>query len=54
MAVLKQFILVPQTENQTVDFVTLDNGNYVDLLFVYKDDPQKGISNRLSERYKIK
>lgn len=43
----KQFVLVAQTENQIAGFVTLDNGNYIDFLFVHKDHQRKGIANRL-------
>lgn len=43
----KQFVLVAQSENRIVGFVTLDKGNYIDFLFVHKDYQRKGIANRL-------
>ena len=37
----KQFVLVAQINNEIVGFVTLDNGNYIDLLYVHKNHQGK-------------
>ncbi len=43
----KQFILVAQDQEKIVGFATLDNGRYVDLLYVHKDHQRQGIAQRL-------
>lgn len=43
----KQFVLVAQHDNKIVGFATLDNGNYIDFLYVHKDYQRQGIANRL-------
>lgn len=43
----KQFILVAQSANKIVGFATLDNGNYIDLLYVHKDHQRQGIAQQL-------
>lgn len=43
----KQFVLVAQIKNEIVGFVTLDNGNYIDLLYVHKNHQRKGIADSL-------
>ena len=40
----KQFIIVVQHENKIVGFATLDNGNYLDFLYVHKDYQRQGIA----------
>ncbi|PXW15291.1 putative acetyltransferase [Chryseobacterium sp. CBTAP 102] len=42
-----QYVLIAVTENQIVGFCTLDQGNYIDLLFVHKDHQSKGIASKL-------
>ncbi|MFA7445507.1 MAG: GNAT family N-acetyltransferase [Flavobacteriaceae bacterium] len=43
----KQYVLVAQYADRIVGFATLDNGNYIDLLYVHKDYQRQGIANRL-------
>lgn len=43
----KQFVLVAQQDNKIVGFATLDNGNYIDLLYVHKDHQRQGIADKL-------
>jgi putative acetyltransferase len=43
----KQFVLVIEIKNKIVGFVTLDNGNYIDLFYVHKDHQRQGIANIL-------
>ncbi|WP_443939303.1 GNAT family N-acetyltransferase [Pedobacter sp. MW01-1-1] len=43
----KQFVLVAQHADRIVGFATLDNGNYIDLLYVHKDHQRQGIAQRL-------
>lgn len=43
----KQFVLVAQIKNEIVGFATLDNGNYIDLLYVHKNHQRQGIADRL-------
>lgn len=43
----KQFVLVAQINNEIVGFVTLDNGNYIDLLYVHKNHQREGIAEGL-------
>lgn len=43
----KQLVLVAQHENLIVGFATLDNGNYLDFLYVHKDYQRKGIAQLL-------
>lgn len=45
--ITKQFVLVAQDQNKIVGFATLDNGNYIDLLYVHKDHQRQGIAQRL-------
>lgn len=42
-----QFVLVAQHDNKIVGFATLDNGNYIDFLYVHKDYQRQGIADRL-------
>jgi putative acetyltransferase len=43
----KQFVLVAQHADRIAGFATLDNGNYIDLLYVHKDYQRQGIANTL-------
>lgn len=43
----KQFVLVAQIKNDIIGFITLENGNYIDLLYVHKNHQRKGIANSL-------
>lgn len=43
----KQFVLVAQFADKIVGFATLDNGNYIDLLYVHKDHQRQGIAQQL-------
>jgi putative acetyltransferase len=45
--ITKQFILIAQDTNKIVGFATLDNGNYLDFLYVHKDHQRQGIAQRL-------
>lgn len=42
-----QYVVIALTENKIAGFCTLDQGNYIDLLFVHKDEQQKGIASIL-------
>lgn len=42
-----QYVLIAVIENKIVGFCTLDEGNYIDLLFVHKDHQHKGIASAL-------
>lgn len=42
-----QYVIIALNENKIVGFCTLDQGNYIDLLFVHKDEQQKGIASIL-------
>jgi len=44
---IKKFVLVAQQADKIVGFATLDNGNYIDLLYVHKDHQRQGIAQRL-------
>src|SRR5690625_3027429 len=43
----KQFVLVAQHDNKIIGFATLDNGIYIDFLFVHKDYQRQGVADRL-------
>lgn len=43
----KQFVLVAQHTDKIVGFTTLDNGNYIDLLYVHEDHQRQGIAQQL-------
>ncbi|MDN3691586.1 GNAT family N-acetyltransferase [Chryseobacterium tructae] len=43
----EQYILIAEIENKMVGFCTLDQGNYIDLLFVHKDYQHQGIASQL-------
>ncbi|WP_347219593.1 GNAT family N-acetyltransferase [Chryseobacterium sp.] len=42
-----QYILIAESENKMVGFCTLDQGNYIDLLFVHRDYQHQGIASLL-------
>lgn len=42
-----QYVIIALNENNIAGFCTLDQGNYIDLLFVHKDEQQKGIASIL-------
>jgi len=42
-----QYVVIALKENKIAGFCTLDQGNYIDLLFVHKDEQQKGIASIL-------
>ncbi len=46
----KQFVLVVQYADKIVGFATLNNGNYIDLLYVHKDHQRQGIAQRMLEK----
>lgn len=43
----KQFVLVAQQEDKIIGFATLDNGSYLDFLYVHKDHQRQGVAQRL-------
>jgi putative acetyltransferase len=45
--ITKQFVLVAQDQNKIVGFATLDNGSYIDLMYVHKDHQRQVIAQRL-------
>jgi putative acetyltransferase len=44
---INQLVLVAQIENKIVGFISLDKGNYIDLLYVHKDYQGQGIARKL-------
>ncbi|WP_223606233.1 GNAT family N-acetyltransferase [Chryseobacterium sp. OSA05B] len=42
-----QFVIVAKVNGQMAGFCTLDQGNYIDLLFVHKDFQQQGIARKM-------
>lgn len=45
-----QLVLIAESEHQIVGFCTLDNGGYIDLLFVHHQYQHKGIASMLYTR----
>ncbi|QBJ86468.1 GNAT family N-acetyltransferase [Chryseobacterium gleum] len=45
-----QYVVIALNENKIAGFCTLDQGNYIDLLFVHKDEQQKGIASILYQK----
>ncbi|WP_336703604.1 GNAT family N-acetyltransferase [Chryseobacterium indologenes] len=48
--ITEQYVLVAVTENKIAGFCTLDQGNYIDLLFVHKDFQHRGIATLLYQQ----
>ncbi len=48
----KQCFIVAQVDNKIVGFASLENGNYLDLLYVHKDFLRQGIASVLYEALK--
>ncbi|HHH54015.1 MAG TPA: GNAT family N-acetyltransferase [Bacteroidetes bacterium] len=42
-----QVVLIAEYENKIVGFISLENGNYIDFLYVHKDYQRKGIAKKL-------
>lgn len=42
-----QYFLVADLNNKIVDYASLENNNYLDLLYVHKDHQRQGIANKL-------
>lgn len=49
----KQYALVAQNDHEIVGFITLDNGNYIDFLYVHKNHQRQGIANSLYKNIEI-
>lgn len=45
--ILNQFVLVAQLEKKILGFATLDNGNYIDFLYVHKYYQRQGLAYQL-------
>lgn len=45
--ITEQYIVIAETQNKLVGFCTLNQGNYIDLMFVHKDFQHQGIASRL-------
>lgn len=52
--ITKQFVLVAQDQNKIVGFATLNNGSYIDLLYVHKEHQRQGIAQRLLDDIEAK
>ena len=50
--ITNQFFLVAEIDNKIVGYGSLDNGNYLDFLYVHKDFLRKGIANLIYEKLK--
>ena len=46
-ALTRQYFLLAITENKIVGFASLENGDYLDFMYVHKDFLRKGIANKL-------
>lgn len=42
-----QYFIVAELDNEIVGFASLDNGNYIDVLFIHKDFQRMGIAQKL-------
>lgn len=49
-----QYFLVAQLNKEIVGFGSLENENYIDLIYVHKDHLRKGIANRILDSLKNK
>lgn len=45
--IIQQFVLIAQRKNKILGFVTLDNKNHVDFLYIHKDYQRQGIASKL-------
>ena len=45
----KQYFLIAEKENKIVGFGSIENGDYLDMLYVHKDHLRQGIANKLLE-----
>lgn len=45
--ILQQYFLVGEMDDQIVGFASLEQGNYVDLLYVHQDFQKQGIAQKL-------
>lgn len=43
----KQYFIVAESNHQIVGFASLDNGTYIDVLFVHKNFQRRGIAQKL-------
>ena len=43
----RQYVLVGLVKNKIAGFCTLDNGDYIDLLYIHKDYQRQGIATKL-------
>jgi putative acetyltransferase len=43
----RQYVIVALHKNRIAGFCSLDNGDYIDLLFIHKDFQRKGIASKL-------
>ena len=50
--ITNQYFLVAEIDNKIVGYGSLDNGNYLDFLYVHKDFLRKGIANLIYEKLK--
>jgi putative acetyltransferase len=49
-----QYFLIAEINNKMVGFGSLENGNYLDFMYVHKDFLRKGIANLIFEKLKAK
>ncbi|UOX34217.1 GNAT family N-acetyltransferase [Flavobacterium sediminilitoris] len=45
--ITNQYLLIAENNDVIVGFCSLDNGNYIDLLFIHKDFQRQGIAHTL-------
>ena len=50
--ITNQYFLVAEIDNKIVGYGSLDNGNYLDFLYVHKDFLRKGVANLIYEKLK--
>lgn len=43
----RQFVIIAKINGQMAGFCTLDQGNYIDFLFVHKDFQQQGVARKM-------
>lgn len=44
---MSQYFIVAELDNKLVGFASLENGDYIDFLYVHKDYQRQGIANKL-------